>query len=61
MFLWRSGGLKVDFVDPLEVRIGGGLRRVGDLLSYDLETARECQSLDRVHTYGSFYIARLEG
>ena len=60
MFLWRSGGLKVDFVDPLEVRIGGGLRRVGDLLSYDLETARECQSLDRVHTYGSFYIARLE-
>ena len=59
MFLWRSGGLKVDFVDPLEVEFGGGKCRVGDVLRYDMETARECHALDRVHTYGSFYIAHL--
>ena len=59
MFLWRSGGLKVDFVDPLEVEFGGGRVRVGDVLRYDWETARACHVLDRVHTYGSFYIARL--
>jgi S-adenosylmethionine-diacylglycerol 3-amino-3-carboxypropyl transferase len=59
MFLWRSGGLKVDYVDPLEVEFDGGMRRLGDVLEYDVETARRWHALDRVHTYGSFYIAHL--
>ena len=57
--LWRSGGFEVDFVDPLKVLYRGATRRVGDLLSYDTAQARACHARDRVHTYGSFYIANL--
>jgi S-adenosylmethionine-diacylglycerol 3-amino-3-carboxypropyl transferase len=57
--LWRSGGLKVDFIDPLEVTVGGARRSVGDLLHYHTRLAEELHAKDRVHTYGSFYIADL--
>src|SRR5262249_9355875 len=57
--LWRSGGLKVDYVDPLEVSVEGRRRRVGDLLHYHRDLAAELHAKDRVHTYGSFYIADL--
>jgi S-adenosylmethionine-diacylglycerol 3-amino-3-carboxypropyl transferase len=57
--LWRSGGLRVDFVDPLEVRISGRKTRVGDMLNYDHALAGTLHARDRVHTYGSFYIADL--
>jgi S-adenosylmethionine-diacylglycerol 3-amino-3-carboxypropyl transferase len=59
LFLWRSGGSVVDFVDPIRVEFKGSQRRVGDLLSYDLNTAARLHQLDRVQTYGSFHIARL--
>jgi S-adenosylmethionine-diacylglycerol 3-amino-3-carboxypropyl transferase len=59
MFLWRSGGREVDFVDPLCVNFQGREQRVGDLLTYDLATADRLHPVDRVHTYGSFYIAKL--
>lgn len=58
-FLWRSGGFKVDYVDPLIVRIGRTAARVGELLRYHETQARDCHSRDRVHTYGSFYVAEL--
>ncbi len=58
-FLWRSGGRVVDFVDPLRVEVRGRLREVGDMLTYDRETVARLHPLDRVHTYGSFYIAQL--
>lgn len=58
-FLWRSGGLKVDFVDPVNVRYQGRRRRVGDLLDYKTELAASLHAKDRVHTYGSFYIGHL--
>ncbi len=58
-FLWRSGGFHVDFVDPLKVKRGGRSVRMGDVLSYDKAKAEECHARDRVHTYGSFYIASL--
>jgi S-adenosylmethionine-diacylglycerol 3-amino-3-carboxypropyl transferase len=57
--LWRSGGMRVDYVDPIEVTLGGMRRRVGELLTYDRDLAAELHSRDRVHTYGSFYIADL--
>ncbi len=57
--LWRSGGFSADFVDPVPVRHQGRTARVGDLLSYDRARAAECHRRDRVHTYGSFHIARL--
>ena len=55
--IWRSGGLKVDYVDPLTVSFDGRDRRLGDLLHYREEEAARLHALDRVHTYGSFYIA----
>ncbi|MEO1527769.1 MAG: BtaA family protein [Planctomycetota bacterium] len=57
--LWRSAALSVDFVDPLEVVASGKSVRVGDLLTYQTELAEKLHVNDRVHTYGSFYIADL--
>jgi S-adenosylmethionine-diacylglycerol 3-amino-3-carboxypropyl transferase len=55
--LWRSGGLRTDFVDRARVRVGGKIREVGELLHYHRELAGQLHVRDRVHTYGSFYIA----
>jgi len=57
--LWRSAGLKVDFVDPLKVSLRGRDVTVGDRLNYHVELARHLHRFDRVNTYGSFYIADL--
>jgi len=57
--IWRSGGLDVDFVDPLRVKLNKEEARVGELLTYNRELAGELHEQDRVHTYGSFYIADL--
>lgn len=59
MALWRSGGASVEYVDPLLIRGRSGSERVGDLLRYDTVKADDCHLRDRVHTYGSFYIAHL--
>lgn len=59
--LWRSGGLRTDFVDALEVDAGSRRRRVGDLLRYNRPLAAALHAQDRVHTYGSFHIADLVG
>lgn len=56
--LWRSGGFRVDYVDPLVVQHQGSRCRVGELLNYNTSLAEACHQRDRVHTYGSFYIAR---
>ncbi len=59
-FLWRSAGLKVDFVDPIEVNYQGVDCKLGDVLQYQSELAKELHPIDRVHTYGCFYIAHLQ-
>jgi S-adenosylmethionine-diacylglycerol 3-amino-3-carboxypropyl transferase len=58
-FLWRSGGLHVDYVDPIAVELDGKRRHLGDVLDYQTELAVSLHQRDRVHTYGSFYIADL--
>ncbi len=55
--LWRSAGLKSDFVDRVPVQYGGRKVEVGSLLSYQRGLAEELHQVDRVHTYGSFHIA----
>ncbi len=55
--LWRSGGMRVDYVDPIEVRLNGSRVRMGEVLRYDEALATRLHALDRVHTYGSFYVA----
>ncbi|MEW4488793.1 BtaA family protein [Thalassoglobus sp. JC818] len=57
--IWRSASLNVDFVDPIEVEVDGTTRKLGDLLKYDRPLAERLHPLDRVNTYGSFYIADL--
>jgi S-adenosylmethionine-diacylglycerol 3-amino-3-carboxypropyl transferase len=55
--LWRSAALKVDFIDPIEVKRSGENVRVGELLRYDRQLADQLHLTDRVQTYGSFSIA----
>jgi S-adenosylmethionine-diacylglycerol 3-amino-3-carboxypropyl transferase len=57
--LWRSGGLRIDYVDPIEVNSDGKKRRLGDLLCYHQDLAERLHQHDRTGTYGSFYIADL--
>lgn len=57
--LWRTAGLKCDFVDPLQVECAGGKREVGELLRYRTELADSLHQRDRVNTYGRFYVADL--
>ena len=57
--IWRSGGLKTDFIDRIEVSVNGQTTRACDLLTYHEDLADELHEKDRVHTYGSFYIAEL--
>ncbi|MEM9645128.1 MAG: BtaA family protein [Planctomycetota bacterium] len=59
--LWRSAALSVDFIDPLKVQLSGNIVQVGDLLTYRNELADTLHRQDRVHTYGSFYVADLKG
>jgi len=55
--LWRSGGLQTDFVDRVGVTVAGQDRELGEVLNYQKDLAAKLHPLDRVHTYGSFYIA----
>ena len=57
--LWRSGGLKTEFINDVSVRQDGQLVPINDLLTYHPELAEELHVKDRVHTYASFYIADL--
>ena len=58
-FIWRSGGLRTDFVDRVSVNWNGAKREMGELLTYNKSLADELHVNDRVHTYGSFYIAKI--
>jgi S-adenosylmethionine-diacylglycerol 3-amino-3-carboxypropyl transferase len=55
--IWRSGGLRTDFLDRVRVEYDGRSQRLPELLTYHDKLAAELHRQDRVHTYGSFYIA----
>ncbi len=57
--LWRSGGLRTDFLDNVTVKRNGRKHILPELLSYNQDLAQKLHPLDRVHTYGSFSIADL--
>jgi S-adenosylmethionine-diacylglycerol 3-amino-3-carboxypropyl transferase len=52
-------GLKTDFLDRVNVSTNGFIRKLPELLTLHPELAAELHAQDRVHTYGSFYIADL--
>jgi S-adenosylmethionine-diacylglycerol 3-amino-3-carboxypropyl transferase len=55
--IFRSAGLKCDYLDHLEVTRDGRKQELGGLLRYNTQLAADLHRRDRVHTYGSFYIA----
>ena len=55
--LWRSGGLRTDFIERVKVMKDGRQSELPQLLQYHEEQAAQLHAVDRVHTYGSFYIA----
>lgn len=57
--IWRSGGLQTDFIDQVQIQRDGQLTKITPLLKYNQELANQLHQKDRVHTYGSFYIADL--
>jgi S-adenosylmethionine-diacylglycerol 3-amino-3-carboxypropyl transferase len=57
--IWRSGGLRTEFLNQVQVQVQGKLRRLPELLTMHHDLANELHEKDRVHTYGSFYIADL--
>ncbi len=58
--IWRSGGFNTDFINQVNVRINGQQTPIHTRLKYKPELAAELHPQDRVHTYGSFYIAELQ-
>jgi S-adenosylmethionine-diacylglycerol 3-amino-3-carboxypropyl transferase len=59
--IFRSAGLKVDYLDHLRVQRQGVEADLGSLLRYHPAKMAALHTRDRVHTYGSFYIADLPG
>ncbi|MDO4569172.1 MAG: BtaA family protein [Planctomycetia bacterium] len=57
--IWRSGGMKTDFLERVELEFNGQKEKLVDHLKMYPELAAELHQKDRVHTYGSFYIADL--
>ncbi len=58
--IWRSGGLRTDFINTVPVEVNGEKKNLTDILEFDEETAKKLHKLDRVHTYGCFCIADLK-
>lgn len=57
--LFRSAGLRVEFLDDLEVIHKGRKNRLGNLIKPNVVLAEELHQRDRVNTYGSFHIIDL--
>lgn len=57
--IFRSGGYKVEYLDDLEVKDKVGTIKLGSKLKYDTNITKELHPFDRVHTYGSFYLAEI--
>jgi len=58
--LWRSGGLRTEYIDGVPVEFEGRKTNLGEILEMNTDLAAELHKKDRVHTYGSFYIADLK-
>lgn len=57
--IWRSGGFNTEFIEQVQINHNGQQRPIREMLTYNKELADELHPKDRVHTYGSFYIADL--
>jgi S-adenosylmethionine-diacylglycerol 3-amino-3-carboxypropyl transferase len=55
--LWRSLGLRTDFLDDVVVQHRGVQRPLADLLDYDVEAADRIRAVERVTAYGHVAVA----
>lgn len=58
-YIWRSAGFNSNFVDSIDVQMGPARTQLKNVLQYDRDLAARLHKKDRVHTYGSFWIARM--
>jgi len=56
--LWRSLGLKTDFIDEVCIQLRGSNYRLRDLMVYDSAQAESMQKIERVTAYGYLALAR---
>lgn len=59
-YLWRSGGIRTDYLNRIEVRNDRCQGMIAEQLEFHPELANDLHRRDRVGTYGSFYIADLK-
>ena len=57
--IWRSAATEIDFLNPIEVQVDRRTVLLKEIMSYQTERARNLHTQDRVHMYGSFYVADL--
>jgi S-adenosylmethionine-diacylglycerol 3-amino-3-carboxypropyl transferase len=57
--IFRSAGLRVDYLDHLHVQYKSSPVELGDLLHYRSDISEALHERDRVHTYGCFCVADL--
>lgn len=57
--IFRSAGLRVDYLDHLHVTYQGQPKELGQILKYRHEISEPLHERDRVHTYGCFCVADL--
>ena len=55
--LWRSGGMETDFLERVPLTLDGKEEPLLNHLKQYPEWSEDLHKKDRVHTYGSFYIA----
>jgi S-adenosylmethionine-diacylglycerol 3-amino-3-carboxypropyl transferase len=58
--IFRSGGFKVEYLDDILLTKDNHRIRLKELLEFNQQLANELHPQDRVHTYGSFYVANLK-
>lgn len=57
--IFRSAGLNINWMKDIKVHHHNKMKPLFDCLHFDTETAAKLHARDRVHSYGSFYIANV--
>ena len=59
--LFRSGGINVDWMKHISISCQATKTPLFESLRFNSELSHALHALDRVHTYGSFYVADVIG
>ena len=56
IILFRSAGMNIDWMNQVNITHKNKTQPLFDLLNFNVDLAKQLHALDRVHTYGSFYV-----